>query len=417
MRPLPRPYLLGCTLLLLAAAARADGPGDLAAQARALVEQWQKAQNDGDFNAYGALYAARFNGVRRSGARTVRLDRAGWMKDRGRMFKKTMEVSIEALEIAAAPTSARVVFVQRFKQGRYEDRGPKQLVIVPEPGGARIAREEMLSSEMVGAAGPAAARDPRTLAFVSDDAVTDNGVVLSTAPEAAWGQGRRGVKLGDPVVVTQAVEPKRLPPEIAAWLGRPLKLYSGNGGAACETQVVGFKLVARVTPYFGTREEWEKKRRAAVADEAWEMAAGGRILVGQLAKPCPGALFARDAGLAAPAMAVVENLEGQAKAEAVAALRALPQWKAEQASFLSEDNGGTGSWDESDGPVRAQRFQIAAKGATRSFVSVRARAGGGLRRLQCRSVGPLGARRRQAGPAQSPWKSRRHPPPGRRRRR
>jgi len=46
-------------------------------EAHAFVEAWQDAQNHGDFPAYQATYAARFTGIRRSGPREVRLDRAG----------------------------------------------------------------------------------------------------------------------------------------------------------------------------------------------------------------------------------------------------------------------------------------------------------------------------------------------------
>jgi hypothetical protein len=49
-------------------------------EARALFDDWLAAQNDGDFAAYQKLYGADFSGVRRSGPRTVALDRAGWLK-------------------------------------------------------------------------------------------------------------------------------------------------------------------------------------------------------------------------------------------------------------------------------------------------------------------------------------------------
>ena len=60
-------------------------------KAKAIVERWLAAQNAGDFAAYEALYAKKFQGTRRSGNKVVTLDRAGWMRDRKRMFKAPMK--------------------------------------------------------------------------------------------------------------------------------------------------------------------------------------------------------------------------------------------------------------------------------------------------------------------------------------
>ena len=54
-------------LLVGGGAARADAGAD----ARAVVQRWLEAQNQGDFAAYEKLYAPRFTGVRRSGPRVV----------------------------------------------------------------------------------------------------------------------------------------------------------------------------------------------------------------------------------------------------------------------------------------------------------------------------------------------------------
>jgi hypothetical protein len=86
--------------LVLAAAAHADtGAGDLGPEARALVDGWLAAQNQGDFAAYEKLYAKKMTGVRRSRSRAVSLDRAGWMKDRQRMFQKPMKVAASDVRI------------------------------------------------------------------------------------------------------------------------------------------------------------------------------------------------------------------------------------------------------------------------------------------------------------------------------
>jgi hypothetical protein len=64
--------------LVLAPVARADTAADMSPDVKTLLDAWLKAQNDGDFNAYEKLYAQRFTGIRRSGPRTVKMDRAGW---------------------------------------------------------------------------------------------------------------------------------------------------------------------------------------------------------------------------------------------------------------------------------------------------------------------------------------------------
>src|SRR5262249_14231526 len=144
------PAVLGLTIgsagTQAQAQARAQDPQAAAPAARALVERWLSSQNGGDFAAYQALYATRFTGVRRSGARIVHLDRAGWMRDRGRMFSKKMVVAAEGVEIAAAPAMVRVTLTQKWESGSYKDVGKKELILVREGAAWKIAREEMLDS-------------------------------------------------------------------------------------------------------------------------------------------------------------------------------------------------------------------------------------------------------------------------------
>src|SRR5215467_10769721 len=82
--------------------------------AQTLLNDWVKAQNEGNFATYEKLYAQKFTGVRRSGPRVVRLDRKGWMKDRGRMFKHTIVVAASEVKIVKAGKGATVTFVQTW---------------------------------------------------------------------------------------------------------------------------------------------------------------------------------------------------------------------------------------------------------------------------------------------------------------
>ncbi|MEZ4404696.1 MAG: DUF4440 domain-containing protein [Kofleriaceae bacterium] len=136
-------------------AAPADAAGPIAATpaqvaaARAFVEAWQATQNDGDFPGYQELYAARFTGIRRSGAVTRRFDRPGWMKDRRKMFARPMQVEIADVVVYVAGAQRQVFFTQTWTQGRWRDTGTKNLVLVGDGLGTRIAFEEMLGSRVV----------------------------------------------------------------------------------------------------------------------------------------------------------------------------------------------------------------------------------------------------------------------------
>src|SRR5690242_15145718 len=49
-------------------------------------DAWVDAQNRGDFDAYIASYGAGFVGVRSNDGKEVKLDLAGWKKERKKMF-------------------------------------------------------------------------------------------------------------------------------------------------------------------------------------------------------------------------------------------------------------------------------------------------------------------------------------------
>src|SRR5689334_14206203 len=81
--------------------ARAPEPVTDAA-ARAVLDAWLAAQNAGTFPAYEALYAPRFEGVRRSGTQVARLDRKRWMREREAMFKQKTTVTAKDVVIRTA---------------------------------------------------------------------------------------------------------------------------------------------------------------------------------------------------------------------------------------------------------------------------------------------------------------------------
>jgi len=118
-------------------------------QVEALVASWIAAQNTGAFDAYAALYADPFAGVRRTGKKTVRLDRAGWLADRKKMFARPMVVEADHVVIVPMVGRATVTFEQTWSSGKFRDVGPKVITVVEASGGLRIASEEMLASRIM----------------------------------------------------------------------------------------------------------------------------------------------------------------------------------------------------------------------------------------------------------------------------
>jgi hypothetical protein len=146
---------LAAMLVLAASAlARADAgvePEGAAVEsaAHALIEHWLQAQNERQLQRYLDLYAPAFTGVRRSGTKTVTMDRAAWARDRERMFKARMSVNAEDIRVTPAAGGADVTLTQSFASETYSDVGQKVMRLVREGGGWRIAREELLSSTVV----------------------------------------------------------------------------------------------------------------------------------------------------------------------------------------------------------------------------------------------------------------------------
>lgn len=280
----------------------------------AFVARWLDVQNKGDFAAYAALYADGFRGVRRSGKQTVRMDRAKWLADRKRMFGRPMRVTATDLAITVSSRGAIVRFVQEWESGKYHDVGPKQLELETQPGGAlAIVREEMLASEVVGKA-PATTGAPQVWP------VNDGAVVLTDAAPLDWGIGSVSLDQGeyrepdpdlrceeDPPdyeaeqdrywschdasphnaydywIASRAADPRKVPPEHAAWIGKSVRI--GGGKAPCVSKVKQLRLVG----------EWEATMGAVTGDGPTEdeaiakaVLAKDRILVAAVDGRCDG---------------------------------------------------------------------------------------------------------------------------------
>jgi Domain of unknown function (DUF4440) len=330
------------------------------AAVQALLDAWLKAQNEQDYDTYESLYASRFEGVRRSGSRTVRLDRAGWIADRKRMFQKRMSVELRDVEIEPFAMGAAVRFTQRWASGKYEDIGPKLMVIVLEKDALRIAREEMLSSQLLDAAVADTGLADASFAFVIE--AGEPYVVLDvTAQKPAK---LELVSDDDPVIIKGTVQASELPPEVASWQGE--RVTDG----ACVAKIVDFSVIGRVYPHFGTRQEWagtmEEDGRAyteqQIAEDAFassEAVIGGRL---EGEGGCSIGAYVYKHGK--PGYVAAESVKDPAlDAAATRAFHMLGSWKEIQKEFVEDektrermpgdelDEGeAPGPWD-GDGPT------------------------------------------------------------------
>ena len=307
---------------------------------QALLDSWLESQNKGDFASYIASYSDDFRGVRRSGKKTVRLDFAGWKKERGRMFKRKMVVALRDVNIAVSAGGAEIRLIQDWRSGKYHDVGPKKLVVRKTEKGLRIAREEMLRSTIVDTTDALPLASPQ-LALVYKDML-----VLAAEPDMAWGTGQPSLLTGeiperdpecddDPpdyeednnryfyceengpentvvdFVAHQEVKAEGLPPKLAEWAGRELALH-GDSGRLCTAKVDGFALWSEVNSTaadIGTGDAPEHELAEAVLEN------GTTLLVAELPGACKGAIFARVADLPEPALWTVSPApEAQAKA-------------------------------------------------------------------------------------------------------
>jgi ketosteroid isomerase-like protein len=372
------------TLLLGTATLNAQEPTsqpsaqDLRAEVSALFDAWLNAQNEGDLERYDALYATRFQGIKRVGARTFSYDRTGWMADRGRMFGSPMTVTAADIEIRGSGSVSVVYFTQTWTSGTYQDQGPKQLVIVREGSELRISREEMLSSEILSSAG--ALIDLNRRNFVPVIEVLDECyVVLSSAVEAAWASETiESVERGFSAIAVA----RELPTEVSNWRGQRVR-YRQFGGGAETAEITALFVISRVYPHFGSEQEWSGEwddllgdagRRWTDAEVAVDVFnQGDQLLVGRL-ETCAGPGFAQTEASAEPL--IYAPMPSTPVRDAVLAeLEALGGYAEIQEYFRSE-TGEAGPWYRFEGAEPDIRL-FADTETGRSFASVAVRSGTG----------------------------------------
>lgn len=307
----------------------AQAPGALEqSDVRSFISNWIKAQNEGDFENYASLYADKFLGVKRAGDRTSKFERAGWLEDRKKMFASPMKVDAKDIEIRSASQSAVVRFVQQWSSKSFEDIGPKQLVLVGQDGQLKIAREEMLKSEIRKDNGKA----------------TTTGFIFVFEQMAAITHGGK-TGLGIERFDGDASFNLRRESKVGAKLPDKITTYSVEG-KACTAQPTTPWRVAQVIPHFSQVQFWNgeieghpplpiKEKEQAV----WEMANPVEA-VGL--KGCDDALWALSPGAPIPTVFALGEATEQEQRDAEKMLQTTDAYKRVQERF--SELGGKGRW-------------------------------------------------------------------------
>ena len=316
------------------------------AEIDALLARWVGAQNGGDFASYSGLYAAKVEGIRRSGPRVRRFDRKGWLGDRRRMFARTMVVKIADLQRTAGRGSATVRLTQTFVSGSYRDVGPKLLVLVRQGGRLVIAREEMLQSTLVKAD---AGAEPSVASFAH---VVNDGdrrlVIVGEArdDELFFGPPVLGKGDGEIESAWRAVAGKLVPEAVRRLIGQQVVLYRGHA-PVCRGVLGDPVGLARADLHFSTTQQWvaEETPNAQRAQEIWSVTGQDHHLALRVTteRPCADrADWARLASLPLPFAAAAQDAPEPLAQRARAALQGLPRYQQLQREYQETEEGKRG---------------------------------------------------------------------------
>lgn len=354
------------------------------AKVEALVKDWVKAQNDGDFAAYKASYADKFYGIKRVGPKTYKYDLDGWIKDRSRMFQKKMEVIAADIDIQPSSTTAVVKFTQTWASGTYKDVGPKQLIVVKQGGALKISSEEMLSSKIQDGQEQAKPYPATQLGLVK---MTDKHTALVLDSEASGDLGKgRATSISRGASSYKAADMGKVAAQHKDLIGK-LIIFEGDDGQVCQGKVTSLAVLAEATPHFGNRQHWDDLAGmgdgrvysdAEVAQDIYELADGQGTSLVALTEASPedcklaawghldGSKFTRYELEYAPDKGLVEM--------AMDAFKTVPGYKEIQKDWMREE-GAKGEWYDADGGGGLQVTAI--RGDDKTYMVARAQAGTG----------------------------------------
>jgi hypothetical protein len=304
------------------------------AQADSLLQVWLTSQNTGNFDSYAALYASKFEGIKRSGNKTYTFNQITWLNDRKRMFAKKMSVS--ALEPVVTPLGnlALVRFNQTWETKGYKDRGPKELQLALVNGAIRIVREEMLKSILKSGSDDETVEDFKLI-------VEDNLLVLEQNPDFSLTDGAPYLSGGSNTAYC-AVRSDELDAMYKKMTNAPWLVILENGDTLT-TKITSVVMVARATPHFGTIQQWEENNTSDddKAQELWDMAQArdGIILAGYLDCKCSNALYAVPASGPVPGIYTASS-DSSYYEKALSALTAMDVYKSIQEDYRTYETKG-----------------------------------------------------------------------------
>jgi hypothetical protein len=366
-----------------AAAARAARERYVEKRARALLDSWLAAQNDNELGKYQALYSIRFSGTRRLGKREVSYDRKGWLEERGKDFRRHLEVGAERVRVRVIGNSAVIRFHQKRVTRKHKEVGPKRMIVIRESGGMRIASEAMLRPR------PARSEtetgvNPRRFMFV----IRAGGprLVLSAAADPEWASGAPFLlSRAEVAAAGRKADIEAIPETLREMRGQRVHLFS-TGGLACSGKVGTPILVRRLVPHFSTRGFWAGESKfggngeaapdAIVARDTWELGEEVTLLAAPLdgrEGDCTRALWARTADISKPVIFLGTPAAGEVKKEIAGRVRGLPVYKKLQTRFRKAcASGRSARWESFGGAAPEVRVW---KGANREYQTFFARSG------------------------------------------
>ncbi len=247
-------------------------------EAKQFLNDWLASQNNSDYEAYSALYATKFEGVKRVGSKAYHYNQKKWLKDRARMFRKKVTVEADDIKVLASPKVVIVQFTQTWASGSYKDVGPKQLVLFKEKDQLQIAKEEMMSSTILGKENADMVLKNRDKSFL----FTKQGkyVVLAKVKNSKWGAS--DYELLNNYTVKQSVNEENVT-EYQQWLNRELYTY-GRTGEEGKAKVTGLYIISQAQPHWGMVGAYESGEvsKEAYTEDLVGMSADYAYLVAEL---------------------------------------------------------------------------------------------------------------------------------------
>jgi serine/threonine protein kinase len=341
------------------------------AEATELLQRWLAAHNLGRAAELPTLYATKALGLRRVSGRLSVAERDRWLAERAEHLRRPTSLALTGEARVLAITSAAILaFPYTWDSSVRKEAGHAELLLLREPGGLRIAREELTPSQTTQQA-PPLPHPPEELAFLGG-----MELLLPTPIDEAWAIGAPRLEPGtDPLRVTRDVDPAKLPAEVLRWRGRTVGLWDLSG-RRCEAKVATFKVVGRLRPNAVLMQAWQATGTAA-ATEAWRLSSAGRslgaVLEGDPAA-CAGALWARlsDEQQPPPKLGTVREAPAPLRMQALRELQKLPLNAELQA--LVPRRPGVRSWDQ--GKETSVQVLTLTHGATQ-LLSLSAKIGAG----------------------------------------